>query len=112
MTQVLQHQHQICTIDEIAPDSVTGKDLPDGRRVAVYHFDGNFYATDDNCSHGNASLSEDGTLDGCVIECGLHFGSFDIRTGAVVAAPCTRPLRTYPVQIRDGSVWLELGQEP
>ena len=109
MTQVLQQPHRICAIDEIAPASVIGKDLPDGRRVAVYHFDGSFYATDDNCSHGNASLSEDGTLDGCVIECGLHFGSFDIRTGAVVAAPCTRPLRTDPVQIRDGAVWLELG---
>ena len=60
---------------------------------------------------GKFKLLEDGTLEGCVIECGLHFGSFDVRTGAVLAAPCTRPLRTYPVQICDGAVWLDLGEK-
>ena len=111
MTQALQQQHRICAVSDIAPNSVGGKNLPDGRRVAIYHVDGGFYASDDNCTHGNASLSEDGTLEGCVIECGLHFGSFDVRTGAVVGAPCTRPLRTYPVRISGGAVWLDLGEK-
>ena len=111
MTPALQRQHRICAVTDIAPNSVGGKNLPDGRRVAIYHVDGGFYASDDNCTHGNASLSEDGTLEGCVIECGLHFGSFDVRTGAVLAAPCTRPLRTYPVQICDGAVWLDVGEK-
>lgn len=111
MMTALQQQHRVCAVAEISADSVGSGELPDGRRVAIYNVGGSFYASDDACTHGKASLSEDGTLEGCVIECGLHFGSFDVRTGAVVSSPCTLPLRTYPVQIRDGQVWLDVGAE-
>lgn len=106
------HQHRICPAADIACDSVAAGNLPDGRRVAIYNVAGSFYASDDSCTHGAASLADDGTLEGCVIECGLHLGSFDVRTGAVVSAPCTKPLRTYPVHVRGGEVWLDLEEKP
>ena len=93
-------------------------DIPDGemRRfelvglpaIALYHVAGEFFATADRCTHGGASLTGEGTLDGFVVECGWHQGSFDIRTGDGVASPCKRPLRIYRVAVRDDGVFLAL----
>lgn len=96
----------LCGLADVAQGSIASADLPDGRRVAVYLVDGEAFATDDRCTHGNSSLSEDGCLDGHVVECGMHLGTFDVRTGEAVGPPCTQALRTYPVQIRDGQVVL------
>jgi biphenyl 2,3-dioxygenase ferredoxin component len=74
-----------------------------GLTVAVYHVEGNFYVTDDVCTHGPGSLS-DGFLDGFVIECDFHAGCFDIRSGEVVQPPCYVPIKTYAVTVQDGRV--------
>ncbi len=72
--------------------------------VAVFNLDGEYFVTDDACTHGPGSLSE-GCIEGDVIECDFHNGAFNIRTGAVVKPPCMIPLRTYPVVIdADGTV--------
>lgn len=76
--------------------------------LAVYHIEGNFYVTDDACTHANASLADEGELNGFHIECGWHFGVFDVRTGEVVSRPATCPLKTWPVTVRDGAVYIKL----
>lgn len=81
--------------------------LPDGSVVAVYNVAGRFYATADKCTHGEVSLTEEGTLDGCIIECSFHFGSFDVRTGEPVAMPCEKALKTYAVRVEDGVVHVD-----
>lgn len=96
----------LCSLDDLEQGGIAASDLPDGRRVAIYLVDGDAYATDDRCTHGNSSLSEEGCLDGHVVECGMHLGTFDVRTGEPLGPPCTRALRTYPVEIRDGQVML------
>lgn len=68
--------------------------------VAVFNVDGDFYVTDDACTHGPGSLSEGG-IEGDVVECDFHNGAFNIRTGAVVAAPCMIPVKTYRTVIDD-----------
>lgn len=72
-----------------------------GREIALYNIDGSLYATDDGCTHELASLA-DGIVDGTAIECPLHGGKFDIKTGRAIAPPCTVDLRTYPVK-REGA---------
>ncbi len=76
-----------------------------GRLVlAVFNLDGEYFITDDACTHGPGSLSE-GCIEGDIVECDFHNGAFNIRTGAVVAAPCMVPLKTYPVVIdADGTI--------
>ena len=71
--------------------------------LAVYNLEGQFYATEDICSHGNASLSG-GFIEGGTIICPLHFGSFDIRTGEAVDAPCSREIETYPVTLQGNDI--------
>jgi len=72
--------------------------------VTVFHTeDGELYAVDDTCTHSEASLA-DGWLEGCLVECPLHSSRFDLRTGAVDGPPARRPVRTHPVEVRDGVV--------
>jgi len=72
-----------------------GTDVP----VAVVRTgDGDFYAINDVCSHGEVSLSE-GEVDGCELECWAHGGRFDLRTGAATELPAMDPVPAYSVRI-------------
>jgi naphthalene 1,2-dioxygenase system ferredoxin subunit len=71
-----------------------------GVPLALYEVGGACYVTSDVCTHAQASLSE-GYLEGFLIECPLHQGLFDVRTGEVKGPPCTEPLRTFAVR-REG----------
>lgn len=75
--------------------------------VALYQSEGAYFATADMCTHGLASLA-DGYLEGFTIECPLHQGTFDIRTGEAVDAPCTVAVRTFPVKVVDGVIHVEI----
>lgn len=93
-------------------------DLPEGtaRRVtaegaepiAVFHADGDLYSVDDTCTHQDASLT-DGYLEGCYVECPLHASSFDLRTGKPTGPPAKRAVRTHPVVVRDGMIYVNAG---
>ena len=74
--------------------------------LAVFHLeDGEFYVTDDTCTHGDASLA-DGEIDGCEVECPFHAGAFDIKTGEPCGAPCNIALKTYQCIVREDKVYL------
>ena len=94
----------LCKVSDLEPGSVKRVDRADGPAIAVYNVEGSFYATDDCCTHGLSSLSE-GQLDGEIIECSLHFGGFDVRTGKAVLTPCSIDLRSYPVTVRGDEVF-------
>lgn len=92
---------EIMPAADLAAGSVIGLEIGT-RSIAIYHLeDDSFHATDNICTHAFAALS-DGWLEGEVIECPLHGGCFDVRTGKGVCAPITEDLRTYPVEVRDG----------
>ncbi len=99
---------ECCPVAAIEPGDVFRATLPDGVEVAIYNVDGDFFATDDRCTHGAASLSEDGMLEGHIIECSWHFGSFDVRTGEAKTSPCSEALRTFPVRVEGDMVCLLL----
>ena len=89
-------------------------DLPPGEStrvvahvpVAVFNADGELFAIDDTCTHQDASLSE-GWLEDCLVECPLHAACFDLRTGKPTGPPAKRPVRTYPVLVEDGVVYVK-----
>jgi p-cumate 2,3-dioxygenase ferredoxin component len=81
--------------------------LPDGTNLAIYNVEGVLYATADLCTHGEASLSEEGMLTGNIVECPWHFGTFDVTSGNATGMPCTVPLKTYVVKLVDDSVYVE-----
>ncbi len=76
--------------------------------LAVFHLDdGSWHATDNVCTHAFAMLT-DGWLDGHEIECPLHAGRFDVRTGKGLCPPVDEPLRTFPVRIDGDAVMVQL----
>lgn len=80
---------------------------PAGQDIALYSLDGAVFATDNLCTHGHAKLC-DGFLEGFEIECPFHQGRFDIRTGEATGAPCTEPVKSWPVKVEGGRVFLDL----
>lgn len=96
------------SIDEVPEDDVLGLTVA-GRDLAIYCIQGEFFATDNLCTHGRARLS-DGFLEGCVIECPLHQGRFDVRSGAPLCAPVTQPLARYAVKVEGSRLYVRIEQ--
>ena len=95
----------IATAD-VDEDDLVGLKL-EGRDIAIYNLGGRFYATDNICTHEHACLSEGFVVDD-VIECPRHQGRFHIPTGKAKGAPVHVDLKTYPIKIEDGVVYVEL----
>lgn len=100
-----------CSVEEVPKGSALRVELDHGADtvdVAIVHAeDDNFYAIHDECSHASIPLS-DGEVDGCTLECWLHGSRFDLRTGEPTGLPATEPVPVYPVEVRDGSVYVAL----
>lgn len=100
------HWIEVLSADDLVVDEVLAVSVA-GRDIAVYAIDEDVYASDDLCTHDQARLSL-GRLDGYEIECPQHAGRFDVRDGRPTGGPDTAALRTYPVKVEDGRVWISL----
>jgi len=78
----------------------------DRERVLLANVDGAFYALQDACGHRRAPLSK-GTLAGHVVECPLHFATFDVRTGKLLNGPASADVPTYTVEVKDDTVYVK-----
>ena len=94
----------LCRTGEVGEDEILKVEVAGRDPIAIYNVEGTFFATDDTCTHGEASLSE-GEIEDGLIECPFHFGRFEIATGKPAGAPCTIPIRNYPVVVEDGAVF-------
>jgi 3-phenylpropionate/trans-cinnamate dioxygenase ferredoxin component len=79
------------------------------RLVVLIHAAGRFYALDDICTHDGGPLSE-GPIDPehNTIACPRHGAKFDIRNGAAVTMPATKPTRSHEVKVEGGVVFVRL----
>jgi nitrite reductase/ring-hydroxylating ferredoxin subunit len=100
---------KLCAKSDVPENSAKSFDVGN-LTLAVFNVDGEFFVTDNECTHSAASLA-DGILEGEIIECTLHSGAFNVRTGEAVQAPCLTPLRTYRVVIEDGQVCVNLDKQ-
>jgi naphthalene 1,2-dioxygenase system ferredoxin subunit len=101
--------HNKSWVDVAALDDVwDGAGMPvqtQGKEIALFRLGEAVYATDNLCTHGHAALC-DGFIEGHQIECPLHQGRFDLRTGAATCEPAVDALKVYPVKIEGGRVYL------
>jgi nitrite reductase/ring-hydroxylating ferredoxin subunit len=95
----------LCSTAEVASGAAIRVETGD-LVLAVYNVDGEFFCTDDLCTHGPGSLSE-GYIDGDVVECNFHNGQFNIKTGEVVSPPCMVPIKTYKTIVEGDRVFIE-----
>lgn len=98
--------HFVCDADELDEEDVLGFEH-NSSKYAVYRTSSGYYATDGKCTHAGAVLA-DGLVTGEIIECPGHQGKFHIPTGKAKSAPCTVDLKTYPVKVEEGKVFIGL----
>jgi naphthalene 1,2-dioxygenase system ferredoxin subunit len=95
---------KVTALDEIPDDDVIGVAV-EGRQIALYKYEGEVFATDNVCTHGQALLS-DGFLEDGEIECPLHQGRFCIKSGKAMCDPLTEDVRTYDTRVEGEEVLL------
>ena len=78
-----------------------------GKKIAIFHVDGEFYAIDDTCSHEDASLAA-GTVDGTEVMCPLHGARFDLKTGKNLSLPAVFPVQSYALKIENGVIYIQV----
>ncbi len=96
---------EVCGADDIDEEDVIGFEHG-GKKFAVYRTPSGYYATDGLCTHEIADLADGFVIDE-VIECPMHQGRFDIPTGEAKSAPVCVDLKTYPVKLEGGKVFLD-----
>lgn len=98
---------RVAAAAEVAEGQVLGV-RAGGRDLAIYHLpDGEFRCTDNICTHEYARLSDGWFEDGC-IECPLHAGRFDVRTGKGQGAPIDKDIEVFEVKAEDGELLIKL----
>jgi len=97
----------VCALDDIEEEDVVRFDHGE-RTFAVYRSpDGEVFATDGLCTHEQVHLADRLVLDD-TIECPMHNGRFNYKTGAALRTPACVALGTYPARIVGGRVQIEL----
>jgi nitrite reductase/ring-hydroxylating ferredoxin subunit len=96
---------ELCSTSAVEPGAALRVERGD-LTLAVFNVAGEFFVTDDTCTHGPGSLSE-GYIEGDVVECNFHNGQFNIKTGEVVSPPCMIPVKTYRTVVADGKIFIE-----
>jgi 3-phenylpropionate/trans-cinnamate dioxygenase ferredoxin subunit len=100
---------------EIAPAS----EIPSGERlfveigeaaVVIFNIAGKYFAIGDVCTHDDGPLG-DGDLEGFNVVCPRHGAEFDVRSGEAVGMPAVVDIPAYPVQIREGTIYIGVPKE-
>jgi 3-phenylpropionate/trans-cinnamate dioxygenase ferredoxin subunit len=96
-----------CRADDINPEDVT-EFSHDGMVFAIYRSAENeFFASDGMCTHEQFPLADGFVMDD-IIECAKHNGRFNYKTGEAMGAPVCVDLKTYPVKVEDGTVFIRV----
>jgi 3-phenylpropionate/trans-cinnamate dioxygenase ferredoxin subunit len=94
-----------CSLGDVAEDEALGVTLG-AFEVAVARHGEEVFAVENICSHAAVALSE-GEVEDCTVECWLHGSRFDLRTGKPTGLPATEPVATFPVDVRNGDVYVD-----
>ncbi len=78
-----------------------------GREILAVNVGDKVFCLDARCTHAGSPLVE-GTLDGAVLTCPWHYSQFNITNGEVLRGPAYKPLKTYPVELRENFVFVDL----
>jgi 3-phenylpropionate/trans-cinnamate dioxygenase ferredoxin subunit len=116
-----QSAARLVAVDDLGASQVAVVDETPHGALAVGISAGRPFAVSNRCRHLFASLGKGQvTEDGC-LECPWHGARYDVGTGKMVRGPQgafkplagavkattgAMPLKTFPVELRDGAIWL------
>jgi nitrite reductase/ring-hydroxylating ferredoxin subunit len=78
-----------------------------GRPVALFNVNGNYYALEDVCPHRGAPLSE-GVCEGTEVICPWHGARFDLSTGRHLCPPAPHGVASYAVQVTGDEIQIDV----
>lgn len=104
----------VCRVEEISPGTAKRVKV-EGKPIAIFNLNGDFYATDDTCPHEGGSLS-DGFIEREQVTCPVHGATFHIKSGKTLEPPAgekmgppvDRGLTCYPVRIMGAELEIEI----
>lgn len=97
---------RVASLSQVPPGTLLGV-VARMQPIVLANVEGTVYALEDRCSHQDFPLA-DGDLDGGDVVCLHHGARFDACSGKPKGLPAVRPVRTYPVQVRDDDIYVEL----
>ena len=97
---------KVGTTDQIDMEDLIRFDH-EGKTYAIYHIEDGFYATDGICTHEAVHLEEGIVMDD-EIECPMHQGIFNIKTGKAMGPPVCIDLKTYQVKVEENKIYIEI----
>ncbi|MEX0322776.1 MAG: NADH:ubiquinone reductase (Na(+)-transporting) subunit F [Puniceicoccaceae bacterium] len=100
---------EICAAADLGIEDVIRFDHGTKTYALYRDIEGQLYASDGFCTHGNTHLA-DGLVKGRIVECPKHNGRFNLSDGSPARAPICRGLVTYPIEERNGRIWLNISQ--
>ena len=101
-----ENWHLVGTTDNMEVEDILRFDHGD-KTFCIYMLEDGFYATDGICTHEVVHL-EDGIVMDNEVECPMHQGVFDIKTGKAVSPPACDDLKTYPVKVEDNNIYIQI----
>lgn len=101
----------LAKVSEVAEGTVKAFAIDDNRKVALTRVGNAFYAFEDRCSHDDGDLASGHMAESQSVECPRHGARFDVTTGKATRMPAIAPIEVYPVEVRDGEVWIKV-EEP
>ncbi len=98
---------EICAAADLGVEDVIRFDHDRNTFALCRDDEGELFATDGICTHGNTHLAN-GLVKGKIVECPKHNGRFNLKDGSPARAPVCRGLTTYPIEERGGRIWLNV----
>ena len=98
---------EVCAQADLGKEDVLRFDHGRKTYALIRDAEGRLFATDGICTHGNNHLAE-GLVKGGIIECPKHNGRFNLADGSPARAPICRGLATYPIEVRNNRIYLNV----
>ncbi|MDE2739754.1 MAG: non-heme iron oxygenase ferredoxin subunit [Rhodobacteraceae bacterium] len=98
---------EVCAEGVIEPEELKGFQVEGHEYIVCRSSEGEYFGLAGLCTHEQVQLCEGMIFDN-ELECPKHFGTFDIKTGEALTAPVYKDLKTYPVKVEGGKIYLGL----
>jgi 3-phenylpropionate/trans-cinnamate dioxygenase ferredoxin subunit len=98
--------HHIALPTPLETGQKTAKEI-EGREILICRLGERYYAVANRCTHAAWPLLQE-PIEGTEIVCAMHGARFDLRDGCPTLGPATKPLTTYPIEFRDGELYVSL----
>ena len=96
----------VCEENSIEVEDIVRFDH-ENKTFCIYKLEDGFYATDGICTHEDVHL-EDGLVMDDEIECPMHQGIFNIKSGKALSPPACEDLKTYPVKVENNKIYIQI----